>query len=222
MEKLVVGLGNPGPRYEATRHNVGFWVVDALARRFGVSVGRLEHRALTGRLAAGGRAVLLAKPQTYVNGSGEAVGALARYYRVEPADILVVYDDLHLPTGALRLRPGGSAGGHNGMKSIIAHLGTDRFPRLRIGIGPPPPPEAWAEYVLAPLAGPERAPLEAAVDRAVEAVLCWLEDGIERAMNRFNREAASGGPADGGQQRASAPSSSRKGLVPGEGPDNPG
>jgi len=185
--KLVAGLGNPGPRYAESRHNVGFAVVDELARRWQLGDGRYEE-SFSGRLWPGecaGQRVLLLQPQTYMNLSGQSVAAVWRYYRLEPADLLVVVDDLDLPLGRLRLRAGGSAGGHRGMTSVIAHVGTEQFPRLRIGIGKVDR-TATVEYVLARFADHERAAAQAAVRRAADAVECWLTRGLEAAMNEFN------------------------------------
>lgn len=191
--KLIVGLGNPGKRYERTRHNLGFLVVDALAATLGIRLDKEECRALTGVAHRGGR-LMLAKPQTYMNNSGEAVAALVRYYQIEPADMLVVYDDLALPPGQLRIRSKGSAGGHNGLRSIIHYLQTQEFPRLRIGIGPVPPGWTGADYVLS--AFPEDDPaLRPAVERAAEAALFWVDQGIEKAMQCYNNRAGSAEPS---------------------------
>lgn len=179
-------MGNPGPRYESTRHNLGFWVVDRLAREFGIRWRRFANSLVAGG-SLDGRPVLLAKPQTYMNLSGEAVEPLVRYHRVALADLLVVYDDLDLPEGALRIRAGGSAGGHKGMLSIITHLGRQDFPRMRIGIGRPPERVTAAEYVLAPLRDEELPLYEAAVQRAAEAARAWVSEGTAAAMNKYNR-----------------------------------
>lgn len=183
---LVVGLGNPGRKYEKNRHNAGFHCLDCLAEAYHMSfdTSRDQARVALGRVA--GRRVVLAKPQTYMNDSGLAVGALARFYKVEPGQVLVVYDDLDLPQGTLRLRPQGSAGGHRGMLSIIQHLGTRDFPRLRVGIGRPPgrmPPQA---YVLKDFSGDEWAEMQEVYARAVAAIESFVADGIKEAMNRFN------------------------------------
>ncbi len=184
---LVVGLGNPGRAYAATRHNAGFMVVDALARRLGASFGRSRHQALLADARYGPRRVLLAKPQTYMNLSGRAVGPLVRYYRLPLDHLLVVYDDLDLPFGTVRLRPGGGHGGHKGMKSVIEALGGRRdFPRLRIGIGRPPGRLDAAEYVLRPFTAEEREQWPWVLDRAVEGVLVWLDQGLDAAMNQVN------------------------------------
>ncbi len=185
---LIVGLGNPGEEYAAHRHNVGFRVVEALARAHGLHF--LRHKVARARLARGqigGRAVILAKPQTFMNLSGQAVGRLSRAYDLSPERILVVYDDLDLPLGRLRLRPAGSSGGHKGVQSVIEALGTQAFPRLRVGIGRPPTGVDPVEYVLQPF-GREQGPILAeAVGLAVAAIECWLAEGIVAAMERFNR-----------------------------------
>ena len=184
---LIVGLGNPGEKYERTRHNVGFLVVDALAERLGVPVQKLKHRALTNTVRLAGQKALLMKPVTFMNLSGEAVGDAARFYKLPPERVLVISDDTALPLGKLRLRKGGSAGGHNGLKSIIQHLGTDQFPRLRLGVGEKPRPDYdMADWVLGRLQGEDWKAMEAAVDRAADAVECVLSHGVDAAMNRFN------------------------------------
>ena len=184
---LIVGLGNPGEKYERTRHNVGFLVVDALAERLGVPVQKLKHRALTNTVRLAGQKALLMKPVTFMNLSGEAVGDAARFYKLPPERVLVISDDTALPLGKLRLRKGGAAGGHNGLKSIIQHLGTDQFPRLRLGVGEKPRPDYdMADWVLGRLQGEDWKAMEAAVDRAADAVECVLSQGVDAAMNRFN------------------------------------
>ncbi|QBS37147.1 aminoacyl-tRNA hydrolase [Thermaerobacter sp. FW80] len=186
MPRIVVGLGNPGPEYEGTRHNVGFAVVDALARRLRAADWRRGFASLWVEASWRDEPVVLLKPQTYMNRSGEAVRQVVGAWRVAPGDLLVVYDDMDLPLGHLRLRPRGSAGGHRGVASIIAALGRDDFPRLRVGIGRPPRGVDAADYVLAPFAPMERPLVEAAVRRAVEAILAVLAAGLERAMSRYN------------------------------------
>mgnify|MGYP005861711021 CR=1 FL=1 len=183
--KLVVGLGNPGARYANTRHNVGFMVVDRLARRCSAAVTKRQCSALVGLGNLGGTRVCLAKPQTYMNLSGDAVACLLRFYKIPTADLLVVYDDRDLPVGRIRLRERGSAGGHRGMESIIGRLGTSDFPRLRIGIGRPAETEA-VDHVLGSFTPEERPLMEEALDRAAEAVECVLKEGTVVAMNRFN------------------------------------
>jgi PTH1 family peptidyl-tRNA hydrolase len=184
--KLVVGLGNPGPQYRDTRHNVGFVVADALARRWHVDGWREQQKALVARVRVGAEAVVLAKPMTFMNLSGESVAGLSNFYKIEPADLLVVVDEVALPVGRLRARRDGSAGGHNGLKSIIQHLGTPAFPRLRIGVGRGDARRDLADHVLGRFAPDERAEVEAAVLRAAEAVETFVVDGIERVMSAFN------------------------------------
>lgn len=187
VDWLVVGLGNPGSQYEQTRHNVGFQVVDELAERCQVPIQRLKFRALTNLAALGGERALLMKPVTYMNLSGEAVQEAAAFYKVPPERILVISDEVALPPGRIRVRRGGSAGGHNGLKNIIAHLGSDQFPRVRLGVGQKPHPDYdMADWVLGKPQGEERTAVEAAVVRAADAVECLLAKGLEEAMNRFN------------------------------------
>ena len=184
---LIVFLGNPGPKYECTRHNAGFMAGDALAKKLGVSIDRLRFRALTAAAEINGEKVLLMKPQTFMNLSGEAVGQAARFYKIPPERVLVVSDEISLPLGKLRVRLKGSAGGHNGLKSIIASLGSDAFPRIRIGVGAPPHPDYdMADWVLSVFRNQDLEDMLAASDRAAEAVTTYISDGPERAMNRFN------------------------------------
>jgi PTH1 family peptidyl-tRNA hydrolase len=187
---LIVGLGNPGSEYAAHRHNVGFWVVDALARAHGLAFSRRRGMvSLVAEGSIGDAQVVLAKPQTFMNLSGKAVGRLSQSYQIAPALLLVVFDDLDLPLGRLRLRPEGGAGGHKGMRSIIERLGTQAFPRLRVGIDRPPGKMDPAEYVLQPFSTQELAVARDAVETAVSAVECWLTAGIEAAMGRYNQPA---------------------------------
>jgi PTH1 family peptidyl-tRNA hydrolase len=182
--RLVAGLGNPGRDYAATRHNVGFMVLDRLASQLGVTFSR--ERKWRAEIARAGE-LLLMKPQTFMNLSGEAVAAMTSFHRVEPASCLIVYDDKDLPLGHLRLRERGSAGGHNGMRSIIAHLGTEAIPRLRFGIGPPPGDADAVGHVLGRFGPSEREWIEKRLDRAVEAINYALRAGVAQAMNVFNR-----------------------------------
>ena len=184
---IVVGLGNPGSKYENTRHNVGFLVADALAEAAGEPIRKAKHHALTATAVIGGQGVLLMKPTTYMNLSGEAVGDAARFYKIPADHILVISDDTDLPLGKLRLRKSGSAGGHNGLKSIIQHLGTDQFPRLKVGVGGKPHPDYdMADWVLGQLKGDDKKVMDEAVKRAASAVETFLKDGIDKAMNKFN------------------------------------
>ena len=184
---LAVFLGNPGPRYEGTRHNAGFMTADALARAKGLKIDRLRFRALTATCEIGGEKVLLMKPQTYMNLSGEAVRQAARFYKIPPERVLVVSDEMALPVGKLRVRAKGSAGGHNGLKSVIACLGSDQFPRIRLGVGAPPHPDYdTADWVLSTFKNQDAEDMQDAARRAAEAVECYITEGPERAMNRYN------------------------------------
>ena len=184
---LLVCLGNPGDQYENTRHNAGSMVADELADRLNVPVQRLKFRALTNTVTLGGRKVLLMKPMTYMNLSGEAVHEAASFYKIPPERVLVVSDEVALPPGKIRVRKNGSAGGHNGLKNIIAHLGTDQFPRVRVGVGQKPHPACdMADWVLGKFQGEDKKAVEAAVKRAADAVECLIERGPEEAMNRYN------------------------------------
>jgi PTH1 family peptidyl-tRNA hydrolase len=185
IEKLIVGLGNPGKEYEETRHNVGFRVVELLAERHGIALKKHRHQAQYGEGRIGGVAVLLAKPLTYMNNSGAAVAALARYHNLAPADTLVVTDDVNLPLGRLRLRAQGTAGGHNGLKSIIGALGTPDFPRLRIGVGAPES-RGLVDHVLGRFSRAEGEAVAALLAQAADTVELLLREGTEAAMNRFN------------------------------------
>lgn len=187
---LIVGLGNPGRRYARHRHNIGFRCLDRLAARHGLVFDRVQNRALlaTGRIAD--RAVVLAKPQTFMNESGRAVAPLVRAYHVPLERLLVVYDDLDLPPGTIRLRPEGGSGGHRGMRSIIEALGSQDFPRLRVGIGRPPGRMDPADYVLQDLSPEEEERFDRVCERVAEAIHCWLTEGIVLAMSRYNGPAA--------------------------------
>ena len=184
---LIVGLGNPGEQYENTRHNVGFLVADELGERGSFPIQRLKFKALTNTAVIGGQGALVMKPTTYMNLSGEAVGEAARFYKIPPGRVLVIADDVDLPLGKLRIRTGGSAGGHNGLKSVIQHLGADQFPRLKVGVGGKPHPDYdMADWVLGKLQGEDKRVMDEAVKRAADAVECFLKDGPQKAMNRFN------------------------------------
>lgn len=183
---LIIGLGNPGKEYADTRHNVGFRVVDELARRYGLAFGKKERKAAAASGVILGKKVILAKPQTYMNLSGEAVRALVDFYKIEVPRLLIVSDDLDIPLGTLRLRQSGSAGGQGGLKSIIQHLGTTDFNRLRFGIGRPPGRMEAKDYVLQTFKGDDTILVAQVVDRAASAVETWLTDGIELAMTGYN------------------------------------
>jgi len=182
---LIVGLGNPGREYQETRHNVGFRVVERLAERHGIDLRKHRHQAAYGEGRIAGQPVLLAKPLTYMNLSGQAVAALARYHNLAPSDILVVTDDANLPLGRLRIRPRGTAGGHNGLKSIISCLQTTEFPRLRIGVGAADG-RPMVDHVLGRFSRAESEAIAAAIEEAADAVELFLREGIEAAMNRYN------------------------------------
>lgn len=181
--KLIIGLGNPGRKYEGTRHNVGFDVVDRLAQQLDTSVSKKECQALTGTAMYHGEKILLAKPQTYMNKSGDAVWALISYYEDRVEDFLIIHDDMDLPVGALRLKQKGRSGGHNGLKSIIQHLNSEEFDRLKIGIGRQ---ENVVSHVLSAFSREDRKCLEGVLDHAADACLYWLDNGITATMNRYN------------------------------------
>lgn len=183
---LIVGLGNPGAEYARTRHNVGFMVIDILARRHDIKTDRVEKRAIVGRGLIGDAPVVLAKPQTYMNLSGESVAPLLRKYALSPAEVLVVTDDLDLPIGRIRVRQSGSPGGHNGLKSLEAHLDTDEYPRLRIGVGRPRPGVRVIDHVLTGFEPDEEPLLNETLDRAADAAETFLAEGALAAMRLFN------------------------------------
>jgi PTH1 family peptidyl-tRNA hydrolase len=192
---LIVGLGNPGRDYSQSRHNVGFWCINRLARSYNIALDKRSSMATVGQGHIEGRDVVLAKPRTFVNSSGDAVAALVRRYRVLPERLLVICDSLDLPTGVVRVSQRGSHGGHNGLKSIIQKLGVNTFPRIRIGIGRPViggepsyDPEVIADYVLSDPPPEERAVLDGATEKVIAATACVLELGVETAMSRFNHE----------------------------------
>ena len=187
VDWLLVCLGNPGDQYENTRHNAGFMVADELADRLNVPVQRLKFRALTNTVTLGGRKVLLMKPMTYMNLSGEAVHEAASFYKIPPERVLVVSDEVALPPGTIRVRKNGSAGGHNGLKNIIQHLGTDQFPRIKVGVGAPG--QAGydvVDWVIGRPLGEDQKVLMEALDRAGDAAEVLISQGSDRAMNRFN------------------------------------
>ena len=187
VEWLVVGLGNPGPKYDWTRHNMGFLVIDELAQREKIPVQKLKFKALINTAVIGDQSVLLMKPTTYMNLSGGAVGEAARFYKIPPERILVISDDVALPQGKLRIRRSGSAGGHNGLKDIIAHLGGDGFPRIKVGVGGKPHPDSdMADWVLGKFTGQDKKVMEEAIKRAADAVETLLKSGVDQAMSRYN------------------------------------
>lgn len=185
--KLIVGLGNPGSRHERTRHNLGFLVIDRLAAQNRIELGKMFCDALVGEGLLENERVVLAKPQTYMNRSGESVAALGREYGIGPEELIVINDDLDLPFGRIRIRPSGSAGGHRGLVSIMEKLAGAQFHRVRIGIGRPPEGLESADYVLEPFNAAESEGLDEIVARSAESVSCLVRDGVERAMASYNR-----------------------------------
>ena len=184
---IIAGLGNPGTKYEGTRHNVGFSVIDTLAEAHNINVDKKQFKGLTGRGVIGGQQVLLLKPLTYMNLSGESIRAAFDFYKPETDQVLIVFDDISLETGQLRIRKKGSAGGHNGVKSIIAHLGTTEFPRIKVGVGEPKRGEL-VDFVLGHFHGEDAAVMKEAVKTAASAVETFLEEGPEAAMNLYNKK----------------------------------
>ncbi|MBO4289547.1 MAG: aminoacyl-tRNA hydrolase [Lachnospiraceae bacterium] len=214
--KLIVGLGNPSDRYAHTRHNLGFDAVDKLAELLGCRVNKREKKALTGSVLYRGEKVLLAKPQTYMNLSGESVRPLMDYYHVAPEDLFVLVDDVNLDIGMLRIRRGGSDGGHNGLKSITEHLGTKDYARLRIGAGAPPA-GGLVDFVLSGFSKEDRAVIDETIEDAAEACLVFISQGVDVAMNRFNRKKESA--PQGGQSESageSGPMKENRGASGGE------
>lgn len=183
---IIAGLGNPTKEYDKTRHNVGFSAIDALADQYHIDVSEKKHKALCGRGAIEGQKVVLMKPQTFMNLSGESIRAAVDFYKVDPEDIIIIYDDISLEPGQLRIRLKGSAGGHNGIKNIIAHLGTQEFPRIKVGIGAKPPRMDLADYVLSRFSQGEQKLMDDAFKEAADAAVMMMTDGAERAMNHFN------------------------------------
>ena len=188
VEWLIVGLGNPGEKYAKTRHNMGFLTLDLLAEREHVRIDRIKFKATTAQATVGGARCLLLKPQTYMNLSGEAVREAAQFYKIPADHVLVIYDDVSLPVGKIRVRPSGSAGGHNGIKNIIAHLGTDQFPRVKIGTGAPGQDGDMIDWVIGEPSQADKKVLLESFKRAIDAAECIIENGgdCQKAMNRFN------------------------------------
>lgn len=186
-EWIVAFLGNPGIKYNGTRHNAGFMAADAMEKKLGVSINKMRFKALTQTVDISGKKVLLMKPQTYMNLSGDAIVQATNFYKVPPERVIVVSDETALPIGRLRIRRGGSAGGHNGLKSVIARLGTDQFPRIRLGVGDKPHPDYdMADWVLSAFKGQDAADMELVAKKAADAVECYITEGADRAMNKFN------------------------------------
>ena len=184
---LVAFLGNPGLKYAGTRHNAGFMTADALCRKKNFAINKSRFQALTAQVDLGGQRVLLMKPQTYMNLSGQAVSQAARFYKIPPEHVLVVLDEVSLPVGKLRIRTKGSAGGHNGLKNIVSLLGTENFPRIRLGVGAPPHPDyELIDWVLSPFRDQDAEEMARSAERAAEAVECYIEKGPDKAMNLYN------------------------------------
>ena len=183
---VIAGLGNPDKKYEMTRHNMGFRIIDALAGRHGISLTEQKHKGLIGKGVINGEKVILVKPLTYMNLSGECIRPVCDYYKVDAKDCIVAFDDISLDPGRIRIRKKGSAGGHNGIKSIIAHLGTDAFPRLKFGVGDKPKQMDLADYVLGRFATEEEPGMREPLHNTVEACKVIMDDGIMTAMNKFN------------------------------------
>ena len=184
--KLVAGLGNPGRDYAGTRHNIGFGVIARISDKYNIPLTDKEHKAICGKGMIGGEKVILAQPQTFMNLSGECVRSLVDYYKLESEDIIIAYDDIDLEVGQLRIRSKGSAGGHNGIKNIISHLGTNEFPRVKVGVGGKPEGGDLVRHVLGRFSREDEKVIGEVLDVAVEAVETILSDGVEAAMNRYN------------------------------------
>ena len=181
---LIVGLGNPGIQYEDTRHNVGFNILDLIAKQYKISISRIKFKGVYGEGSIGGEKVILLKPQTYMNNSGESVGELARFYKIKNENIIVVYDDMSLEVGRIRIRVKGSAGGHNGIKSLIAHLSSDEFPRIKVGVGQPK--GEWVNHVLGKFSSSDDEKLNKTYEAVLASVETIISTGIDEAMNRYN------------------------------------
>ena len=187
--KIIIGLGNPGAKYAGTRHNMGFAVIDELAERHGIRVDSPRHKGLCGSGMIGGQKVLLVKPQTFMNNSGECARPVMDYYHLAPEEVLVIVDDIALDVGRIRVRGKGSTGGHNGLKSLIQYLGSGDFPRVRLGVGAKPPQMDLADYVLGHFPTVDLAAVRESVKTAADAAELWAAEGTEAAMNRFNKKA---------------------------------
>ena len=185
---LVVFLGNPGPRFNGTRHNAGFMAADALESKLSVKINKVKFRALVGTCSIGNENVLLMKPQTYMNLSGEAVIQAVNFYKIPPENVIVVSDEIALDTGRIRIRPKGSAGGHNGLKNIILHLGTDAFPRIRMGVGAPGHPDYdMKDWVLGVFKDKDAELMQEAAEKVADSIVCIMEKGLDKTMNIYNR-----------------------------------
>jgi len=184
---MVVGLGNPGREYRDTRHNIGFMVIDSLAEKFDIKLSRVQNKAITGSGNREGARIILVKPQTFMNLSGQAVASLVRFYKIQNENLIVAHDDVDLPFGTIRMRPGGGSAGQKGIASIINLMGTQDFARLRMGVGRPPGRMDAASYVLQSFSEKDKEILNPFLDRAVEALDCFIQSGLESAMNRYNQ-----------------------------------
>ncbi|MCX8129846.1 MAG: aminoacyl-tRNA hydrolase [Clostridia bacterium] len=184
---IVVGLGNPGNKYDNTRHNVGFDTIDYLSAKHGIRITKLKHKALSGDGTISGQRVILVKPQTYMNLSGESVREIIEWYKIPLSNIILIYDDIDLAVGKIRVRPKGSSGTHNGMRSILYHVQSEEFPRIRIGIGRPPEGWALADFVLSKFNEQDRKLINASITNAADAVEAIIKSGVEAAMNKFNK-----------------------------------
>ena len=182
---IIAGLGNPGKKYENTRHNIGFITIDSLASKHNITVDKLKFKALVGEGRISGQKVILVKPQTYMNLSGESVQEVMNFYKVDPQNLIVIYDDIDIDLGTLRIRKSGSAGTHNGMRSIVQHINSTDFPRIRIGMGGPSKGDL-VDFVIGGMSKAESEVLKETVDNATEAIDCIIESGIDMSMNRFN------------------------------------
>lgn len=186
---IIAGLGNPTKQYENTRHNIGFMVIDEIASKYGINVSSLEHKAIVGKGIINGHKVILAKPQTYMNLSGDSLRELADYYKVDfESEVIVISDDIDLPPGYIRVRPKGSAGGHNGLKNIILNLGTQNFPRVRVGVGQKPKAMDLADYVLGHFSKEDMTFMKDGIAQAIESIELILDDSIDKAMNLYNKK----------------------------------
>ena len=193
---IVVGLGNPGKKYEKTRHNMGFMVIDILSRRLGIPVSREKHSALIGKGMVGGEQVMLVKPQTYMNDSGRSLGEIFRYYDILPEEMIVIYDDMDLEPGTIRIRKKGGPGSHNGMRSVVSHLGMEEFPRIRVGIGGTNR-GGWVDFVLNKASKEDDELLQKGIEKASAAAESIIRVGIDRAMNRYNTKPGAKKSEDG-------------------------
>lgn len=189
--KLIAGLGNPGRDYAGTRHNIGFGVITRISDKYNIPLTSKEHKAVCGKGMVGGEKVILAQPQTFMNLSGESIRSIVDYYKIDPEDIIIAFDDISLEVGQIRIRRKGSAGGHNGIKNIIAHLGTNEFPRVKVGVGAKPEGGDLVRHVLGRFSREEEKVIGEVLDCAVEAVEMIVSDDVDAAMNRYNGKATS-------------------------------